>query len=359
MTSRVGGEKRCRILHMVPEDGIGGVEVAARSMALRDDLACDFFLLLIAGEPLVGNPRTHTTGYRSTLDPRAHVRAIRLALQLSPDVLVVSLWRSVPAAILIKLVRRRIRFAFFLHAELATHFFDAFFSRIAIGLADQVWGDSLVTLKARQLPSGKSQRVISFVTRRIVPSSDRDRVPRPSFVSWARLTRQKGTDRALHFIAGLRHRGHDARFDIWGPDGGEVTGLKRLAADLGLDHCVSFRGPARHEHLAEIAAEHSFFLQLSRFEGMAMGAVEAMQMGLVPVTTAVGQMAEYVLPRQTGIIVDPDSMDKGLAEIQELLRMPRDYSRLRANAIERWRSTPLYSDDVCQAAGELAFSGHA
>ena len=41
-----------RIAHLIPQDGIGGVEVAARSMAERDDLTDDFFLLLVAGPML-------------------------------------------------------------------------------------------------------------------------------------------------------------------------------------------------------------------------------------------------------------------------------------------------------------------
>jgi glycosyltransferase involved in cell wall biosynthesis len=274
-------------------------------------------------------------------------------LRARPDVLIASLWQSVPAAMLIRLLRPRTRLVFMLHSEKTWHPADTIFSRLAMHAADMVWADSGVTLAGRRLPARKPRRIISFVMRRLMPLPGAASAPAPRFVSWARISPEKGMDRALQLIADLRKRGVDARFDVWGPDGGELTRLERLRLELGLGDSVRFRGPARHEDLPEIAAGHSFFLQLSRFEGMAMAAVEAMQLGLVPVVTPVGQMAEYVREGLTGIVVDPADIAGAADRLTRLLADPATFRSMREMVQERWRDAPLYADDVCSAAADL------
>ena len=348
---------RPRILHIIPHDGIGGVEVAARSMAERGDLGCDFTLLLLAGDTLADDrSNVVTSPYRSPLNPLAQLRGVLHCLRARPDVLVMSLWRSVAAGVLARLLSRRTRLVYFLNLDRPAHFVDAAAARVAIFFADEIWGDSGATLAARIGARGKATRVISFVTdRRTVPAA----LPgvRPHFVTWSRLNRQKGIDRALRFIALLRKSGVDASFDIWGPDDGERALLEGLAAELGIAGSVAFRGPAARETLPAIAAEGGFFLQLSRFEGMAMGTVEAMQLGLVPVVTPVGEMARYVQEGQTGVVVDPDRLEQAAATVAELLRDPSAFHRLRAGAVAYWQAASLYPEDVCAAARDLVARG--
>jgi glycosyltransferase involved in cell wall biosynthesis len=356
MADAAGG-RGLRILHIIPHDGVGGVEVAARSMAERADPGCDFKLLLLAGDTLAQDrSNVVTSPYRSPLNPLAQLRAVRLCLRMKPDVLVASLWRSVAVAVLARLLGRRIRLVYFLNLDRPAHIVDAVAARIAVAFADEVWGDSGATLAARIGGLKKRTRVISFVTdRRAVPAPLA--AVRPHFVTWSRLNRQKGIDRALHFIAALRKSGIDATFDIWGPDDGERALLESLVQELGIAGGVAFRGLAARDTLPAIAAEGGFFLQLSRFEGMAMGTVEAMQLGLVPVVTPVGEMARYVQEGQTGIVADPDRLENAAAAVAELLRDPAAYARLRAGAVAYWQQTPLYADDICAAAHDLARGG--
>lgn len=353
------GQALPHILHVIPHDGIGGVEVAARSMASRHDLSCRFTLLLLAGDTLAGD-RSHivTSPYRKALNPLAQLRGLLFCLRAKPDVLVMSLWRSVAVAVCARLLSRRTRLVFFLNLDRPVHLVDATAARIAIAMADEVWADSAATLAARIKDARKRTRVISFVTERHAIPAAAPR-PRPKFVTWSRLNSQKGIDRALRFIAALRERGIDARFDIWGPDDGEQAALEALAGSLGISAFVRFRGSAPRDQLPAIAAEGSFFLQLSRFEGMAMGTVEAMQLGLVPVVTPVGEMARYVQRDRTGILVDPDRLDAAAERIAELLADPAAYERLRAGAIGYWQQAAVYADDICGAARDLADGRHA
>lgn len=344
-----------RILHLVPENGIGGVEVAAKAMAAQPDLPCEFKLLFIAGASRsYQSPRIIQTAFRSPRNPLAHLRALMICLKSSPDVLITSLWKSVPIALLTRFLRRRTKLVLFLHSETDRHTLDSLFSRLAYRFADEVWADSAATLR-RRMPRVKNKptRIISFVTQRLRPLVDAPMPPEPRFVTWSRLRREKGVDRSICFIHYLVQRGLNARFDVWGPDQGQLSALLRRAAELGIESRVRFRGPASREQLPELAREASFLLQLSRTEGMGMATVEAMQLGLVPVVTPVGEICSYLKDGENGILVDPEHPEEAFNAITRLLAEPQEFNRVRTRAIETWLNRPLYADEVCAAAADL------
>lgn len=337
---------RPRIDHVIPTPGIGGVEVAAATAANRSDLPCDVRLVFVS-EAHGG------TGFLARWLPPALRTLLATIAQLRrdpPDVLLASLWKAVPVLVAFRLRRDRPLLIFFLHSAREWHIADRIFSRLGIRLADEVWADSAATLSARAVPVGKTTRVVSFVTDQLDAPALRDVDAR--FVSWGRLHAAKAYDRAIRFIALLTERGIDARFDLFGPDAGEGNQLRALVATLGLEDRVRFRGAVDRADLVEAATGQAFFLQTSRSEGMCMAAVEAMQLGLVPVATAVGEMARYVRPGETGIILDPDRPEIAAARVSELLADPAGYRRLSAAARDHWRAEPAYAQDLCRAALE-------
>lgn len=339
------------VLHVIPEDGIGGVEVAAKSARDATGTACRVTLLFIFNR--TGEVRArHVKGFAnlSWRNLHTYVGAYREMRASDAEVIVFSLWKTLPLLVLARLFLRA-RLVYFLHLERPTHFADGLFSRVAIRLADAVWADSEAAIVARRVPPAKPWRVISFVTERLqaVPRSP----PTARFVTWGRLSTQKGVDRAVELIAALARRGVDARFTAYGRDDGFKLALVAQAEELGIADRVTFPGLIAREDRARAASEHSFFLQLSRFEGMCMGAVEAMQLGLVPVATPVGQMAHYVQPGENGLLVDVDQLESTAEEIERLLGRPDEFARLSAAARQHWRDAPVYAEDVCAAAHEL------
>ena len=340
-----------RVVHILARYGLGGVETAARSMAAREDLACDFHLLFVAGNTLaVGSPRVVAPGRGSTANPLAHLAVLRRCLALRPDVVIVSLWRSVPLLVALMLLRPSIRRVMTVNSARAAHVVDALMLRVGVAVADEVWGDSAAAIIQRHVTA--RSRIISFVSDRLPPCPATEL--RPHFAAWARIDRHKGFDQALELIAALVASGHDARFDLYGPDGGARGGLAAQAHRLGIADRVHFYGPFDRVQLTRIAATASFFLLPSRFEGMAMACVEAMQLGLVPVVTPVGEMAHYVIPGETGILIDPERIEHSAADVAALLAVPDRFIAMRRAAIARWASAPLYADDMCAAANALA-----
>ena len=88
-----------------------------------------------------------------------------------------------------------------------------------------------------------------------------------------------------------------------------------------------------------------------------MAVVEAMQLGLVPVVTPVGEMGRYCRDGENAIVVDVARLDAAAEQIAALLDEPARYSSMSKAARAIWSDCRLYADDVCAAAQELAGQG--
>jgi len=252
--------------------------------------------------------------------------------------------------IVIKMLRPRIRLVLFLHFPSDVHVFDYLLTRTTACLSSAVWADSCETSSRRMLAiSTNKMRVISFVTQRL------DAFPakplRPSFVFWGRIHPQKGLSRALHFFDAIRSIRSDSQFFVIGPDGGDLHRIRQLANNMALCDSVHFLGAMDFPHIRQVAERASFYLQTSELEGMAMSVVEAMQLGLVPVVTPVGEITRYARGGENAVVVTDDA--SAVSDVAALLVNESCYYTLRTNAINFWLHKPLYKDDVLSACWDL------
>lgn len=333
-----------RVVHLVPYDGIGGVETAARSMAGHTHAEFDFHVAFIYGA--LGRPVKRGDTY----NPFTLLRAAWEVVASGTDVLIVSLWRSAIVGVMAKVARPKLQLITFIHLAQDVHWLDRIATRLSIRLSEEVWGDSQASLRQRLpgLPPDKG-RVISFVTRHDMVHTQR--VPGPYFVFWGRVTAQKGLDRAMRIFSGIAEQMPEATYHVIGPDGGDLTALRRLCDDLGVAGKVTFAGPATMSQIDAMAHDACFYLQTSRFEGMAMSVVESMQRGLVPVVTPVGEIPAYCVHGSNAVIVESDA--QAVQDVLSLLRQPERYAIVRSNAITCWRDKAIYADSVLKACEEM------
>ncbi|MDA3834424.1 MAG: glycosyltransferase family 4 protein [Spirochaetales bacterium] len=329
-----------KILHIIPYDGVGGVESAARSVGAVSDQTFELVIEFIFKNVTTGKGRW------LTFIPWPLFSAAWRASRPDIDVLVMSLWRSAIVGLIAKLLRPKVKLVAFLHNSKDAHLFDFLFTRLAVLFATEVWADSSATLNCR-VPwiQKKSCRVISFVTRRfdITPEMH----VKPSFIFWGRINKTKGLDRSLHLFAEIHKRHPEAHLQIIGPDGGSLLVVQALCASLGLRDVVRFSGVATHDEICDFARQASFYLQTSNYEGMAMSVVESMQLGLVPVVTPVGEISSYCRHGENAIIVRSD--EKAIQDVDDLLASNERYQVLRVNAIATWKDRPLYRDSFLAA----------
>lgn len=326
-------------VHLVPYDAVGGVEVAARSIADAEYWGLKFSKFYLvdkdAGE--------------SENQPRAYFRTLSRLLKVKPDLVIASLWRCCAVMLIYKLLSPRSRSVTFLHSAYDVHWLDSLLNSLAMWVSDEIWADCRTTVDARVPSRWKCKsRVISFlVEHSSVPPV---RLPKPHFVFWGRLHQQKGLDRAVRFFGEVAKRCPEARFSVIGPDGGQLVSLEEQIQNEGIKG-IRFLGRMDRPDIFQFAKECAFYLQTSREEGMAMSVVEAMQAGLVPVVTPVGEIGTYCVDGDNAILVDDD--DAAVQAVLRLLDDPPRYQQMAKNASQTWQDKPLYRDDVLAACQHL------
>ena len=333
-----------KVIHLIPYDGIGGVEIAARSMA-NITLGDIEFIVEYIYRPVDAQIKRV-----ATFNPLPIINATRRILAHKPELLIISLWRPCIVSIFVKILRPRLKLVLFLHSPKDVHWIDRFLTRCTAKLAQQIWADSDETLTQRLpvTPLGKG-RVISFIAHRI-PAIERT-VVSSVFIFWGRIHPHKGLDRALGIFKSVRAKYPAAHFIIIGPDGGELKRIKRLVNEMGLNDDVSLLGGLDFTEIVQLACKASFYLQTSLLEGMAMSVVEAMQLGLVPVVTPVGEIGNYCRHGYNALIVQSD--EEVVREILEVLNDNSIYWMLRNNVLATWAEKPLYAESVFRACREI------
>lgn len=331
------------ILHLIPYHGIGGVERAAASMIGTSFDSFDFHVATVFPDSAAQN--------RWVVWNPWHFFITTLKLcRTPPEVLIVSLWRAYAVGILVKLCRPNVRLVAFLHLPENAHSPDRFLTQLVSYKACRVWADSSETLVRRVpgLAPGKGC-VISFLTEHISPFPAVS--SQATFIFWGRIHVQKRLDRALRIFSAIHARFSATEFCIIGPDGGDLVRIRSLTSELGLNDVVHFMGPKEFFEIKNLASNATFYLQTSEMEGMAMSVVEAMQMGLVPIVTHVGEVANYAEHKRNAIVVSNET--DVVSDVLKLLENESEFLAIRERAIATWADKPLYRDSVLAACRDV------
>ena len=146
-----------------------------------------------------------------------------------------------------------------------------------------------------------------------------------------------------------------------GPNGRR---LERLADDLGLADRVRFLGATDRTADVSLFRGAEAFVLPSRHEPFGIVNLEAMAAGVPIVATAVGGVPEFVVDRETGLLVQPDDARATRELMNRLLsdrRAPRHMCREMdlewpPNTTGRCSqlSTPTYIDRFCGRSGARA-----
>jgi glycosyltransferase involved in cell wall biosynthesis len=162
--------------------------------------------------------------------------------------------------------------------------------------------------------------------------------PPPIVGSVGRLTEQKGYDLLVRALPDLP--GATLVLVGDGPQRGELEGL---AAELQVGDRLVITGWRRDAR--SYLSSFDVFALPSRWEGMPLGILEAMQAGLPVLAADVGSVTEAVEDRETGLVVAPDDLQAvsaGLATLlgDEALRR-RMGSRAREVALGRFTAAAM------------------
>ncbi|WP_423813594.1 glycosyltransferase [Psychrobacter sp. 219-2-C] len=338
-----------KVIHLIPQDGLGGVEQAARSLNPSSEL--DIHIAFIRGSSLrkdsifkeISGPKVNLNSLMF------YINGLKYLVKEKPDLLISSLWRSSIIGIAYNIYSRAFtkndsKFVLFLHVNKFGHIFDQIFTTIAMYLADEVWCDSKATqlamLKKEKL--AKKSKVISFLVHARAEEVIEEK-RKNNFVFWGRIAKQKRVDKAIKLFSIISRNNPSSLFYIYGPDGGELNNLKTLVKELELEKKVLFMGKKEPGHYPEPITSSKFFINTSSHEGMAIAVTEAMQLGLIPIVTPVGEVANYCMDNENSIYYTDESSTA--KRIIKLLSNEHHQKTLSRNAVQYWSNKNSYSQD--------------
>ncbi|MCQ9203190.1 MAG: glycosyltransferase family 4 protein [Prochlorococcus marinus CUG1436] len=343
---------KIKIIHIVPSSFGGGVETAAKSFL---NYSCKSFIFKVI---FLQNKKFDNPFF-------AYILSFKIILKKKPDIILTSLWKSNFITLLYKLISPRTRIILFLHSTRNAHFVDKFMTTLAAFFAFEIWADAESTLKERldrlsflkykkiKFQNIRNKRVISLVTEKLEPFNKNIR--NPSFIYWGRLAPEKNIDIAIELFYKIFCIDKNASFTIIGPDYGVKESLIFKINKLGLKENIIIYDHMSLKEIIKFANDSCFFIQFSSYEGMGMSVSESMQLGLIPVVTAVGQISSYCKHMQNSLIYSSND-EKTVSEIFSIINSQERYSRIKNNSIKTWQNSNLYKTDIIKAFNQISKS---
>lgn len=145
------------------------------------------------------------------------------------------------------------------------------------------------------------------------------------------LNKGKRVQDIIDALAILHHKKVKLSLCIVG-DGPEETFLKKRVEEAGLQDFVHFAG--YQTNVSEYLRKARIYVQASAREGLSLGLIEAMFMGLVPVTTNAGSEHDHIENGVNGYFVtigDPEDLASKILVAQD----EPNYQRLQQNMLKR------------------------
>lgn len=338
-----------RVVQIIPRIGVGGVEVAATQFSQYQQNQFDYCIVPIANSSKSCVPLLNFL-LRSLNNPFNYLISFSKVCLFKPSVVVSSLWRSHLVSLLLRIFLPKCLFVLFVHST-SGNFVDLLVTRIFAYFADEIWFDSTSSLSSfSKYLCNKRTRVLSFLLREnpypfpVQPVSLNVESP-IEFIYWGRLAPVKNIELSIQLFSIFQSYFPKAVFKIIGPDCGSLDSLLKVSTDLNLSDKIKFYDSLDFESICVLASNSSFFVQLSHHEGMAMSVVEALQMGLIPIVTPVGEIPRYSQHMVNSIFFT--NLEETCATILNVIPDISVFNRLRKNAFQTF--DPSNNQSYCES----------
>jgi glycosyltransferase involved in cell wall biosynthesis len=158
--------------------------------------------------------------------------------------------------------------------------------------------------------------------------------PQPHLV-WLRTFREfYNPSLAPKVLSRLFREVQASKLIMVGPDSrdGSLGQTQKTASDLNVAHIVSFPGKVPKQEVPGWLQKGDIFLNTTNVDNTPVSVIEAMALGLCPVSTEVGGIP-YLLEHETdALLVQPNDPDAMAAAVRRLLTEPGLARRLSENA---------------------------
>lgn len=275
------------------------------------------------------------------------------------DIIVSSLWKAHLLSLLIQIVRPDVKIVPFFHSSRSAHFLDKFFTAIILKRCESAFVDSTSTeefIKNKIAKRNVTLYRIPFVFKLPNCIEPREANEVIKFVFIGRLNKVKDIISAIKLFNVYNKVNPRSTFDIYGPDEGELKNCYSTIDELKLGDVVNYNGVANRKDIGRILSGADFFLQTSSREGMAASVVEAMQYGVIPVVTAVGDIPSYSENKISAFHLNSlnEAEFKRVADDINFCITSGSYSKMSSNAISSIYNLGDYSDSFFESLKNIS-----
>lgn len=299
------GVKKSKRIHVINALEIGGVEVGVLSL-LNSCHSENYEVVCVKG----GDDKLFDS-LSDDLKQRIHrcngyLSALFTVVNLKPDIVVTSLWRAHVVGILCRLfLKKEVKYVHFVHLSDYVHLVDKYVSLLSLKNCRSVFTDSTST-KKWLIDTHKCTANIHTVPMNISFSNHVKtfKANELTFCYFGRYSTQKNLFKAIDFIKLLNDKGYSATYNLYGRDDGLLAELIKYTKSIGQESNISFHESLLPQNVESKMREHTFYLQTSDNEGMAISVYQSIVNGLIPVVTPVGEINSYCKDMYNAFFID-------------------------------------------------------
>jgi glycosyltransferase involved in cell wall biosynthesis len=180
---------------------------------------------------------------------------------------------------------------------------------------------------------GVRGELVQQIDNGVPPATVRGRVPEPgALVLYSSRLAERKRPRAFVAAAALvAAQRDDVRFELWGPDGGELAAVQQDITALGLGERCSYRGAVPVARARQLLGGASVFVLPSVAEPFPMALLEALSAGVPLVITDQTGLSDAVAAAGAGAVTD-GSPEQLAAAVLRLLDDPERWQTVSASA---------------------------
>ncbi|PTP29382.1 glycosyltransferase family 4 protein [Vibrio splendidus] len=341
-----------KIAYLIPTLEVGGAEVAAVHIAkYSKKFDVDVYPFLKVDRKFVDSfnilDKVHFK-YKFLIFQFFYV--ILSIVKSKPKYVVVSLWKSVPLALLCLFFSLgKIKIVTMIHSDSFFSYLDRFFLKLSCHFSKLVIADSNSSANFIKKNISKPHLVlpIRFLLRRLVVKEIDHSSFMWRFVFIGRVTKVKRLDISLEILFLLKGLGVNSTLDIYGttPDLEHFVYLKKRIQELNLEKHVRFLGVIDNNLVPDILNNYDAYLCFSDKEGMAISVYEAQQAGLLVFCKSIGELRFYCENNVNAFVIeDNESLYSFLSRVENIISNKEKFDEFYKKFHSSINNEPLFLD---------------
>jgi len=228
---------------------------------------------------------------------------IKNAREIKPEIVISSLSQSVLVARIAKILCNYKLITFEHNTEFQNRMAWHLMKKTDF-ITDKFWCDSQSTEKALMARSNNVEKKVLplfFMSEKKFTKKDYTIGKTINLMAVGRLASQKNYNEAIEAIHLMRGEGLDVQLSIFG-EGELLNTLSEKIKALNLNDAVHMKGFV--DNWIQEATHYDAYLLMSDFEGLSIATLEAMSVGLTCIVKPVGELENYIINNETGLLVN-------------------------------------------------------